>query len=75
MGMAPVGHVLFNRFMTFNPENPNWVNRDRFVLSNGHGCMLQYALLHLCGYDISIDDLRDFRVSDRASTISLYHSF
>ncbi|KAF2215026.1 hypothetical protein CERZMDRAFT_120499 [Cercospora zeae-maydis SCOH1-5] len=61
MGMAPVAHVLFNKFMTFNPKNPKWLNRDRFVLSNGHGCMLQYALLHLFGYDVTIDDLKAFR--------------
>ncbi|KAJ5901897.1 Transketolase C-terminal/Pyruvate-ferredoxin oxidoreductase domain II [Penicillium taxi] len=60
MGMAPVAHVLFNH-MNFNPKNPDWVNRDRFVLSNGHGCMLQYALLHLFGYDLSLDDLKAFR--------------
>ncbi|KAI5370165.1 Putative transketolase, thiamine diphosphate-binding protein [Septoria linicola] len=64
MGMAPVAHVLFNKFMTFNPKNPHWLNRDRFVLSNGHGCMLQYALLHLFGYDLSIDDLKAFRQVD-----------
>lgn len=64
MGMAPVAHVLFNRFMKFNPKNPKWVNRDRFVLSNGHGCMLQYALLHLYGYALSIDDLKAFRSVD-----------
>jgi len=64
MGMAPVAHVLFNRFMTFNPKNPKWLNRDRFVLSNGHGCMLQYALLHLFGYALSIDDLKNFRQVD-----------
>ncbi|KXT02748.1 hypothetical protein AC578_5442 [Pseudocercospora eumusae] len=64
MGMAPVAHVLFNKFMTFNPKNPKWLNRDRFVLSNGHGCMLQYALLHLFGYDLSIDDLKHFRQVD-----------
>ncbi|KAK4634134.1 putative transketolase [Fulvia fulva] len=64
MGMAPVAHVLFNKFMTFNPKNPKWLNRDRFVLSNGHGCMLQYALLHLFGYDVSIDDLKNFRQVD-----------
>jgi transketolase len=61
MGMAPVSHVLFNKFMKFNPKNPDWVNRDRFVLSNGHGCMLQYCLLHLFGYDLSLDDLKHFR--------------
>ncbi|CAL5871195.1 uncharacterized protein PFLUO_LOCUS5442 [Penicillium psychrofluorescens] len=61
MGMAPVAHVLFNKFMSFNPQNPDWVNRDRFVLSNGHGCMLQYALLHLFGYKLTMDDLKSFR--------------
>ncbi|KAK0898841.1 Transketolase [Friedmanniomyces endolithicus] len=64
MGMAPVAHVLFNKFMTFNPKNPGWANRDRFVLSNGHGCMLQYAILHMFGYGISIDDLKHFRHVD-----------
>ncbi|KKA26449.1 hypothetical protein TD95_000145 [Thielaviopsis punctulata] len=64
MGMAPVAHVLFNKFMKFNPKNPKWLNRDRFVLSNGHGCMLQYALLHLFGYALSIQDLKDFRKID-----------
>ncbi|KAF1989929.1 transketolase [Aulographum hederae CBS 113979] len=64
MGMAPVSHVLFNKFMTFNPKNPSWLNRDRFVLSNGHGCMLQYALLHLFGYDVTLDDLKHFRQVD-----------
>ncbi|KAJ5744805.1 hypothetical protein N7533_009675 [Penicillium manginii] len=64
MGMAPVSHVLFNKFMNFNPKNPDWANRDRFVLSNGHGCMLQYALLHLFGYALSMDDLKSFRQID-----------
>ncbi|KAK1967408.1 transketolase [Colletotrichum sublineola] len=64
MGMAPVAHVLFNKFMKFNPKNPKWLNRDRFVLSNGHGCMLQYALLHLFGYGVTIDDLKKFRTVD-----------
>ncbi|KAK9455452.1 Transketolase, thiamine diphosphate binding domain-containing protein [Dipodascopsis uninucleata] len=61
MGLAPVSHVLFNKFMTFNPKNPDFINRDRFVLSNGHACMLIYALLHLYGYDLSLDDLKNFR--------------
>ncbi|KAF7555869.1 hypothetical protein G7Z17_g1844 [Cylindrodendrum hubeiense] len=61
MGLAPVAHVLFNRFLNFNPKNPNWLNRDRFVLSNGHGCMLQYALLHIYGYAVSMDDIKSFR--------------
>ncbi|OAQ70717.1 transketolase 1 [Pochonia chlamydosporia 170] len=64
MGMAPVAHVLFNKFMKFNPKNPKWLNRDRFVLSNGHGCMLQYALLHLFGYQLSMDDIKKFRTVD-----------
>lgn len=64
MGMAPVAHVLFNKFMDFNPKNPNWLNRDRFVLSNGHGCLLIYSLLHLFGYDVSLDDLKAFRTVD-----------
>lgn len=61
MGMAPVAHVLWKNFMKFNPKNPKWLNRDRFVLSNGHGCMLQYALLHLFGYNLTMDDLKSFR--------------
>ncbi len=61
MGMADIAEVLWNDFMTHNPANPNWVNRDRFVLSNGHGSMLIYSLLHLSGYDLSIDDLKSFR--------------
>ncbi|NJO85336.1 MAG: transketolase [Synechococcaceae cyanobacterium RM1_1_27] len=61
MGAAPMAYVLFQQFMQFNPRNPKWVDRDRFVLSAGHGCMLQYALLHLTGYDVSMDDLKSFR--------------
>jgi transketolase len=64
MGMAPVAHVLWKNFMRFNPKNPKWLNRDRFVLSNGHGCMLQYALLHLFGYDLTMDDIKAFRTVD-----------
>ncbi|KAK6067493.1 transketolase [Seiridium cupressi] len=64
MGMAPVAHVLFSKFMKFNPKNPKWLNRDRFILSNGHGCMLQYALLHLFGYALSMDDIKAFRSID-----------
>ncbi|OBT61817.1 transketolase [Pseudogymnoascus sp. 23342-1-I1] len=64
MGMAPVAHVLWNRIMNYNPKNPKWINRDRFVLSNGHGCMLQYALLHLAGFGLTIDDLKNFRHID-----------
>ncbi|KAK9367027.1 Transketolase, thiamine diphosphate binding domain-containing protein [Lipomyces kononenkoae] len=61
MGLAPVSHVLFNKYMSFNPKNPKFFNRDRFVLSNGHGCMLLYALLHLYGYGLTMDDLKSFR--------------
>jgi transketolase len=61
MGMAPVAHVLFTRHLKFDPSDPGWPDRDRFVLSAGHGSMLLYALLHLSGYDLSLDDLRAFR--------------
>ena len=61
MGMADIAEVLWNRHLRHHPRQPNWVNRDRFVLSNGHGSMLQYALLHLSGYAVSIDDLKQFR--------------
>jgi len=62
MGQAPIGYVLFAEEMNFNPADPAWVNRDRFVLSSGHGCMLQYALLHLTGYSsVSMDDIKQFR--------------
>lgn len=61
MGMADIAEVLWNRLLSHNPGNPNWPNRDRFVLSNGHGSMLIYALLHLSGYDVSQADLKQFR--------------
>ncbi len=62
MGAAPMAFVLWDSFMRFNPKNPKWFNRDRFVLSAGHGCMLQYALLHLTGYDsVTIEDIKQFR--------------
>lgn len=61
MGMADIAEVLWRKFLKHNPSNPNWANRDRFVLSNGHGSMLIYSLLHLTGYDVSIDDLKSFR--------------
>ncbi|KAI0371725.1 transketolase [Pilatotrama ljubarskyi] len=64
MGMAPVAHVLFTRFFNANPKNSKWFNRDRFVLSNGHACALQYILLHLLGYKLSMDDLKQFRQID-----------
>ena len=61
MGMAEIAEVLWRRHMRHNPANPHWPDRDRFVLSNGHGSMLIYSLLHLTGYDVSIDDLKNFR--------------
>jgi transketolase len=61
MGMADIATVLWTRHLRHNPANPQWPNRDRFVLSNGHGSMLLYALLHLTGYDLTIDDLKGFR--------------
>jgi transketolase len=62
MGAAPMAFVLWDKFMRFNPKNPQWFNRDRFVLSAGHGCMLQYALLYLTGYDsVGIEDIKQFR--------------
>lgn len=62
MGCAPMGHILYDEVMKYNPKNPHWFNRDRFVLSAGHGCMLQYALLHLAGYDsVQEKDLKQFR--------------
>ncbi|MBU1236021.1 MAG: transketolase [Gammaproteobacteria bacterium] len=61
MGMAEIAEVLWNHHMRHNPKNPKWADRDRFVLSNGHGSMLIYALLHLTGYDVSIDDIKQFR--------------
>ncbi|MDD6178048.1 MAG: transketolase [Ruminobacter sp.] len=61
MGMADIAEVLWRHFLNHNPQDPKWVNRDRFVLSNGHGSMLLYSLLHLTGYNLSIEDLKNFR--------------
>jgi transketolase len=61
MGMAEIAVALWSRHLRHNPANPGWINRDRFVLSNGHGSMLIYSLLHLCGYDLSMDELKNFR--------------
>ncbi len=61
LGAAPMAYVLFSRFLRFNPKDPHWPNRDRFVLSAGHGSALLYSLLHLYGYDLSLDDLKNFR--------------
>ena len=61
MGMADIAEVVWRRHLRHNPKNPQWFNRDRYIQSNGHGSMLIYALLHLTGYDLSMDDIRDFR--------------
>jgi transketolase len=61
MGMADIAEVLWNDYLKHNPGNPEWWDRDRFVLSNGHGSMLLYSLLHLSGYPLSIDEIRNFR--------------
>jgi transketolase len=61
LGAAPMAYVLWTKFMRYNPRNPKWENRDRFLLSAGHGCMLLYSLLYLTGYDLSLDDIKNFR--------------
>src|SRR6185437_10512561 len=61
MGLAPIGDVLWTKALNYNPNNPEWINRDRFILSAGHACMLQYCFLYLTGYDVSMDDLKNFR--------------
>jgi transketolase len=61
MALAPLGYTIFTRFLRANPRDPEWPDRDRFVLSCGHACILQYSLLHLCGWDLSLDDLKQFR--------------
>src|SRR5438876_2890117 len=64
LGAAPMAYVLWTKFMRYNPKNPKWENRDRFLLSAGHGCMLLYSLLHLTGYDLSLDEIKNFRQWD-----------
>ncbi|MEP6612000.1 MAG: transketolase, partial [Mucilaginibacter sp.] len=61
MALAPMAHVLWTKAMTYNAKNPEWANRDRFILSAGHACMLQYSFLYLTGYDLSLDDIKNFR--------------
>lgn len=61
MGLAPVGHVLWSDIMNYNPKKPKWANRDRFILSCGHACLLQYSFLYLTGYPLTLDDIKDFR--------------
>src|ERR1700748_1086526 len=61
MALSPMAHVLWTKAMNYNPKNPDWANRDRFILSAGHACMFQYAYLYLTGYDITMDDIKNFR--------------
>ena len=61
LGAAPMAYIIWNRFLKHNPENPHWFDRDRFILSAGHGSALLYALLHMAGYDLSLDDIKNFR--------------
>jgi len=61
MALSPMAHVLWTKAMNYNPKNPDWANRDRFILSAGHACMLQYAYLYLTGYDLTLDDIKNFR--------------
>lgn len=61
LGCAPIAYLLYYKLMRYNPTNPNWINRDRFILSAGHGSMLLYSILHLSGYDLSLDDIKNFR--------------
>ena len=67
MGAAAMAYTLWTRHLRFNPKDPHWLNRDRFVLSAGHGSMLLYALLYLTGYDVTLDDIKNFR--DRKSVV------
>src|SRR5437588_10848315 len=64
MALAPLGYTLFERFLRVNPADPQWPDRDRFVLSAGHACILQYSLLHLTGFDLGLEDLKQFRQWD-----------
>src|SRR6202043_1102092 len=61
MALAPLGYTIFERFLNTNPTDPHWPDRDRFILSAGHACILQYSLLHLCGFDLGLEDLQQFR--------------
>ena len=61
MGCAPMAYILWSKFLSQNPNDPKWINRDRFILSNGHASALLYSILHLAGYDISIEDIKNFR--------------
>src|SRR5690625_1004237 len=71
MALAPAGYVLWTESMNYNPRDPEWPNRDRFVLSNGHACMLQYSFLHLTGYKVTLDDIKNFRQRSEEHTSEL----
>ena len=73
LGMADIAEALWRDHLKHSPKNPNWFNRDRFVLSNGHGSMLLYSLLHLSGYSLSIQDLKDFRKLKSKTPVSYTH--
>src|SRR3990172_12347650 len=60
MALAPVAFTIYDKFMKFNPQNPNWINRDKFILSAGHASMLLYSTLHINGYDVTLDDIKTF---------------
>ena len=72
MGMADIAVALWTRHLRHNPADPHWIGRDRFILSNGHGSMLQYSLLHLTGYDLSMDDIKNFRQMGNAFLINSF---
>ena len=72
LGSAPILYTLYTKHLIANPKEPMWFNRDRFVLSNGHGSMLLYSLLHLTGYNLSIEDLKNFRQLHFMLQFSLY---
>ena len=61
MALAPLAYVLWKKFLKFNPKNPEWFDRDRFILSNGNASMLLYSMLYLTGYEVSLDDMKNFR--------------
>ena len=71
LGCAAIGYELFANNMKHNPKNPDWAGRDRFILSGGHGSMLLYSLLHLTGYGLTIEDLKNFRQMDSKTPLSM----
>ena len=75
MGMADIAQVLWGDFLSHNPANPSWANRDRFVLSNGHGSMLLYSLLHLSGYELPIEELKNFRPQLNGRPLNAFYGF